>query len=270
MHEYISLILTNLFFSFHFQYECKVQNTKKRKVTIQISVDGVKIALKKKKRKVNERWKFLHDIKDILKRQFFIFPQKKQQWPADSDSIELMQHPIYRIFYVSHDSSDLKIFSYIARDGSNDTFKCAVFKSNKKVSWNCKSEFLSRKKITKFFCHSNEAFVCFYHNRRIIVQTLITRNSAKLLRQWICSHCDETIRRVIFLIAKKRVYYPRQAIVLSLLLCKRKSLFFIKVCQLKATCKRLKKPNCLDYGTHLKVDGKGLKFYIFCDKICQE
>ncbi|XP_037050841.1 capon-like protein isoform X4 [Bradysia coprophila] len=90
------------------RYECKVQNTKKRKVTIQISVDGVKIALKKKKRK------------------------KKQQWPTDSDSIELMQHPIYRIFYVSHDSSDLKIFSYIARDGSTDTFKCAVFKSNKK------------------------------------------------------------------------------------------------------------------------------------------
>ncbi|KAJ6643916.1 Capon-like protein [Pseudolycoriella hygida] len=90
------------------RYECKVQNTKKRKVTIQISVDGVRIALKKKKRK------------------------KKQQWPTDSDSIELMQHPIYRIFYVSHDSSDLKIFSYIARDGSTDTFKCAVFKSNKK------------------------------------------------------------------------------------------------------------------------------------------
>lgn len=48
--------------------------------------------------------------------------------------MELMQHPIYRIFYVSHDSSDLKIFSYIARDGSTDTFKCSVFKSNKKVS----------------------------------------------------------------------------------------------------------------------------------------
>lgn len=35
---------------------------------------------------------------------------------------------------MSHDSSDLKIFSYIARDGSTDTFKCSVFKSNKKVS----------------------------------------------------------------------------------------------------------------------------------------
>ena len=29
---------------------------------------------------------------------------------------ELMQDPINRIFYVSHDSSDLNIWSYIARD----------------------------------------------------------------------------------------------------------------------------------------------------------
>lgn len=39
-----------------------------------------------------------------------------------------------RIFYVSHDSQDLKIFSYIARDGTSNTFKCNVFKSKKKVS----------------------------------------------------------------------------------------------------------------------------------------
>lgn len=45
-----------------------------------------------------------------------------------------MHHPIYRIFYVSHDSSDLKIFSYIARDGATNVFKCNVFKSNRKVS----------------------------------------------------------------------------------------------------------------------------------------
>lgn len=42
----------------------------------------------------------------------------------------------FRIFYVSHDSHDLKIFSYIARDGSSNTFKCNVFKSSKKVSYN--------------------------------------------------------------------------------------------------------------------------------------
>lgn len=46
----------------------------------------------------------------------------------------LLNNPIYRIFYVSHDSQDLKIFSYIARDGASNVFKCVVFKSNKKVS----------------------------------------------------------------------------------------------------------------------------------------
>ncbi|XP_019474089.1 carboxyl-terminal PDZ ligand of neuronal nitric oxide synthase protein isoform X1 [Meleagris gallopavo] len=44
----------------------------------------------------------------------------------------VMHDPIYRIFYVSHDSQDLKIFSYIARDGSSNVFRCNVFKSKKK------------------------------------------------------------------------------------------------------------------------------------------
>ncbi|XP_027758733.1 carboxyl-terminal PDZ ligand of neuronal nitric oxide synthase protein isoform X2 [Empidonax traillii] len=44
----------------------------------------------------------------------------------------VMHDPIYRIFYVSHDSQDLKIFSYIARDGSSNIFRCNVFKSKKK------------------------------------------------------------------------------------------------------------------------------------------
>ncbi|KAF5920257.1 hypothetical protein HPG69_010661 [Diceros bicornis minor] len=37
------------------------------------------------------------------------------------------------IFYVSHDSQDLKIFSYIARDGASNIFRCNVFKSKKKL-----------------------------------------------------------------------------------------------------------------------------------------
>ncbi|XP_070070741.1 capon-like protein isoform X4 [Drosophila takahashii] len=89
------------------RYECKVQNLKKRKVTIHISVNGVRVVLKKRRR-------------------------KKKNWTNDPEEIELLNHPIYRIFYVSHDSSDLKIFSYIARDASTDTFKCSVFKSHKK------------------------------------------------------------------------------------------------------------------------------------------
>ncbi|TNN76840.1 Carboxyl-terminal PDZ ligand of neuronal nitric oxide synthase protein [Liparis tanakae] len=38
-----------------------------------------------------------------------------------------------QIFYVSHDSQDLKIFSYIARDGQSNVFRCNVFKSKKKA-----------------------------------------------------------------------------------------------------------------------------------------
>lgn len=64
---------------------------------------------------------------------FFVFKQKKH-WQNALDDVVLMAHPIYRIFYVSHDSNDLKIFSYIARDGGADTFKCCVFKTNNKVS----------------------------------------------------------------------------------------------------------------------------------------
>lgn len=51
---------------------------------------------------------------------------------ALASQLVLFQHPTYRIFYVSHDSLDMKIFSYIARD--SHIFKCYVFKTQKKVS----------------------------------------------------------------------------------------------------------------------------------------
>ena len=38
-----------------------------------------------------------------------------------------------RIFYVSHDSHDHLIFSYIACDDAADKFQCCVFKAHKKV-----------------------------------------------------------------------------------------------------------------------------------------
>ncbi|XP_077505835.1 carboxyl-terminal PDZ ligand of neuronal nitric oxide synthase protein-like isoform X1 [Amblyomma americanum] len=87
------------------RYEFKAKSIKKKKVTITISVDGVKIILRKK---------------------------HKNQWAWDDNRYLIMNHPIYRIFYVSHDSQDLKIFSYIARDGGSNGFKCNVFKSKKK------------------------------------------------------------------------------------------------------------------------------------------
>ncbi|CAI9538669.1 unnamed protein product [Staurois parvus] len=58
--------------------------------------------------------------------------QKRKEWTWDESKMLLMHDPVYRIFYVSHDSQDLKIFSYIARDGASNTFKCNVFKSKKK------------------------------------------------------------------------------------------------------------------------------------------
>ncbi|KAK9881604.1 hypothetical protein WA026_016475 [Henosepilachna vigintioctopunctata] len=88
------------------RYEFKAKGIKKKKVTIDISIDGVKVTLRKK---------------------------KKRKHGMDEEKSTLLSHPIYRIFYVSHDSQDMKIFSYIARDGASNVFKCAVFKSNKKM-----------------------------------------------------------------------------------------------------------------------------------------
>ncbi|KAG8185688.1 hypothetical protein JTE90_003227 [Oedothorax gibbosus] len=88
------------------RYEFKAKSMKKKKVNITVSVDGVKISLRNKK--------------------------KANQWPWEENKCIILHHPIYRIFYVSHDSQDLKIFSYIARDGGTNAFKCNVFKSKKK------------------------------------------------------------------------------------------------------------------------------------------
>ncbi|KAJ9598805.1 hypothetical protein L9F63_026660, partial [Diploptera punctata] len=92
-------------------YEFKAKGIKKKKVTVEVSVDGVRVTVRKKKKALM----FSHQ------------PNSLQIM-----NIAVMHHPIYRIFYVSHDSQDLKIFSYIARDGASNIFKCNVFKSNKK------------------------------------------------------------------------------------------------------------------------------------------
>uniref|UniRef100_A0A6I8SPS3 Nitric oxide synthase 1 adaptor protein n=1 Tax=Xenopus tropicalis TaxID=8364 RepID=A0A6I8SPS3_XENTR len=63
-------------------------------------------------------------------RKYFFLQKNDLAW--DESKMLVMQDPIYRIFYVSHDSQDLKIFSYIARDGASNIFRCNVFKSKKK------------------------------------------------------------------------------------------------------------------------------------------
>ncbi|XP_016358814.1 carboxyl-terminal PDZ ligand of neuronal nitric oxide synthase protein-like isoform X2 [Sinocyclocheilus anshuiensis] len=88
------------------RYEFKIKNIKKKKVNLIVSVDGVKVVLRKKKRKFDYSW--------------------------DEIQMTLAQDPIFRIFYVSHDSQDLKIFSYIARDKKSNVFRCNVFKSKRK------------------------------------------------------------------------------------------------------------------------------------------
>ncbi|KAM9791067.1 carboxyl-terminal PDZ ligand of neuronal nitric oxide synthase protein-like isoform X2 [Syngnathus typhle] len=87
------------------RYEFKLKNIKKKKVNIVVSTDFVKVILRKKKRK---------------------------GWSWDESTILVSQDPIFRIFYVSHDAQDLKIFSYIARDGESNSFRCNVFKSKRK------------------------------------------------------------------------------------------------------------------------------------------
>uniref|UniRef100_A0A8C1P9X8 Carboxyl-terminal PDZ ligand of neuronal nitric oxide synthase protein n=1 Tax=Cyprinus carpio TaxID=7962 RepID=A0A8C1P9X8_CYPCA len=83
------------------RYEFKIKNIKKKKVNLIVSVDGVNVVLRKKK-------KCLLALFSLV--LFFLF----------------------RIFYVSHDSQDLKIFSYIARDKKSNVFRCNVFKSKRK------------------------------------------------------------------------------------------------------------------------------------------
>lgn len=86
------------------RYEFKAKGIKKKKVSFEVSTDGVKISLRK----------------------------KKKQAAMDDSKFLVMSQPIYRIFYVSHDSQDLKIFSYIARDAASNVFRCNVFKATKK------------------------------------------------------------------------------------------------------------------------------------------
>ncbi|CAK5088155.1 unnamed protein product [Meloidogyne enterolobii] len=90
------------------RYEFKARNIKKRLVDIVVSVDGVKVVLQRKR--------------------------KKQKY-MDESKMLVMSHPMYRVFYVAHDSYDLQIFCYVARDGASNSFKCNVFKCPDKVSF---------------------------------------------------------------------------------------------------------------------------------------
>lgn len=85
-----------------------------------------------------------------------------------------------RIFYVSHDSHDLKIFSYIARDGSSNTFKCNVFKSSKKVSRNFSS------------VRNNNLMNSRYRREEFPTSDIITDFASQERIVWIVRICVET------------------------------------------------------------------------------
>ncbi|KAF1646187.1 Carboxyl-terminal PDZ ligand of neuronal nitric oxide synthase protein, partial [Eudyptes chrysocome] len=105
------------------RYEFKAKNIKKKKVSIIVSVDGVKVILRKK-----QKVRLLQPCRGTRGQS----TRDRKEWTWDESKMVVMHDPVYRIFYVSHDSQDLKIFSYIARDGANNSFRCNVFKSKKK------------------------------------------------------------------------------------------------------------------------------------------
>lgn len=88
------------------RYENKARGVDKKKVTISVSKVGVKVISRKNK-----------------------FKKSKH---LDTSEPIIHHYPVYRIFFVSHDSQDLKIFSYIARESHSNIFTCSVFKANKK------------------------------------------------------------------------------------------------------------------------------------------
>lgn len=97
------------------RYEYKMKRLKKQKVYVFISQEGVKTS-----RRLN------------TKRKRRLIRKTPQQQLMEATGPVIMEHTIFKVFYVSHDSQDLKIFSYIARDGPDNTFKCYVFKAKKK------------------------------------------------------------------------------------------------------------------------------------------
>ncbi|KAI6657409.1 Carboxyl-terminal PDZ ligand of neuronal nitric oxide synthase protein-like [Oopsacas minuta] len=93
--------------------EFRERRVKKIRVLLIISIEGVKVVRRPKKR-----------------RNYFRPAAQYEMW--DEEEEVLASNPIYKIFYVSHDSRDKKIYSYIYRDPVDDSFKCSVFKGRKK------------------------------------------------------------------------------------------------------------------------------------------
>ncbi|XP_063716526.1 AF4/FMR2 family member lilli-like isoform X3 [Symsagittifera roscoffensis] len=115
----------------HIRFEFKTKAVKKKKVKIVVSINGVTVTVRKKKKGTETE-----DTQDTEEENSHRYDDKSFRSWDDSQMI-LLQHPIHRVFYVSHDSQDLKVFSYICKDKDTGvehvkSFKCNVFKSYKK------------------------------------------------------------------------------------------------------------------------------------------
>lgn len=92
------------------RYEEKAYGSKKEKTELTVAVTGLRV-IRREEGKRN-----------------WIKQHKKKPGYVDA---EVMHYPINRIFYVSHDSQDLQIFSFISKE--DDVFKCSVFKATSKA-----------------------------------------------------------------------------------------------------------------------------------------
>uniref|UniRef100_A0A0X3PPB4 Dystrophin-like protein 1 n=1 Tax=Schistocephalus solidus TaxID=70667 RepID=A0A0X3PPB4_SCHSO len=145
------------------RYEFKAKGIKKQKVLIKVSADGVFVYGRNKPKVASRLSSALSRISNTTNSPSNEKPTSVKSSESVSAAMEstttsptrsgilglglrdtaslacvhpsnvILYHPIYRIFYVSHDSQDLKIFSYIARDGRSSCFKCYVFKAYKKL-----------------------------------------------------------------------------------------------------------------------------------------
>jgi len=134
----------------------KAQNIPKRNIFVEVSTEGILVWERHDKvdQKLNlKRQRLLHWMRKTASKDLKAAqePCDTADWNSESlkreetynhselESRRMTQSPINRVFYVSHDSQDLKTFSYIAQENEVDAFspeakfRCHVFKSQKQL-----------------------------------------------------------------------------------------------------------------------------------------
>lgn len=79
------------------QYEFKAKNIKKKKVSIVVSVDGVKVVLRKKQKVISLKQYICKTEARNSYWTFMITPRlQRKEWTWDENKMLIMQDPIYR------------------------------------------------------------------------------------------------------------------------------------------------------------------------------